>query len=291
MDLNSAQMFVNVVRVGSLSGAAEKMAVPLATLSRRIRDLERELGVQLLQRSARGTKLTDAGARLFEQASRGIDALVEAEQAVRSDEAQVKGSLRISLPPGFEPWWALLGAFQRRHPDVRVAIYTTERAVDLIVEGIDVSLRVGAVVHENVIARRLWRYRHVLVAGPALLRRLGAPTSPDALHAFPCGMWRRTTDSPGAWHLGGETVQPAPTIVMNDYSHLRDRALAGDILTELPPFLAREGLRTGKLVAVLADWPLPEQQINLIYPVHRHPSSIVRAYLDFCQEHAKRFLE
>lgn len=291
MDLNTAQMFVNVVRVGSLSGAAQKIAVPLATVSRRIRDLERELGVQLLQRSAKGTKLTDAGARLFEQASRGVDALVEAEEAVRFDQAQLKGNLRVSLPPTFEPWWSLLAAFQRKYPNVHVAVYTTERAVDLIAEGIDVSLRVGAVVHENVIARRIWRYRHVLVAAPALLRRIGAPKSPDALHTFPCGMWRRTTDSPGAWQLGDQTVQPTPTLMTNDYAHLRERALAGDVLVELPPFLAKAALRARKLVAVLPNWPLPEQQINLIYPVHRHPSTIVRAYLDFCQENAKQFLE
>lgn len=290
MDLNTTQMFVSVVRVGSLSRAAAKIGVPLATVSRRIRALERELGVQLLQRSARGTKLTDAGARLFEQASAGIDALVEAEHSVRRDQALVKGTLRLSLPPGFEPWWALIGAFQRRHPDVDVATFTTERAVDLIEEGIDVSLRVGAVVHENVIARRLGRYRHVLVAAPALLRRLGEPASPEALRALPCGVWRPMTDRPRAWQLGKESVRPNPVIVVNDYAHLRERALAGDIVTELPPFLAREGLRTGKLVAVLPDWPLPEQQVHLIYPAHRHLSAIVRAYLDFCQEHAKPLL-
>lgn len=291
MDLNTARIFVNVVRVGSLSGAAQKIGVPLATVSRRVRDLERELGVQLLQRSAKGTRLTDAGARLFEQASLGVDALVEAEEAVRHDQARLKGNLRVSLPPGFEPWWSLLAAFQQRYPDVRVAIFTTERAVDLIAEGIDVSLRVGAVVHEHVIARRIWRYRHLLVAAPSLVRRLGAPRSPDALHAFPCGMWRHTTVGPGAWQLGDQTVRPTPTIITNDYAHLRERALEGDILTELPPFLAKAGLRARKLVAVLPDWPLPEQPLHLIYPVHRHPSTIVRAYLDFCQEHAQRFLE
>jgi DNA-binding transcriptional LysR family regulator len=84
MDLNAARIFVAVVQAGSLSAAATRLAIPLATLSRRIRDLERQLKVQLLERSARGTKLTDAGARLYEQAARGIEALLEAEQAVVS---------------------------------------------------------------------------------------------------------------------------------------------------------------------------------------------------------------
>src|SRR6267378_2085252 len=102
-------MFVAVVQAG-LSAAATRLGTPLPTLSRRIRDLERQLSVQLLERSARGTKLTDAGARLYEHASRGVEALLEAEQVVASDQARLKGRLRLSLPQTFEPWWDLLAA-------------------------------------------------------------------------------------------------------------------------------------------------------------------------------------
>src|SRR3954454_21058523 len=135
MDLNATRMFVAVVQVGSLSAAATRLGTPLPTLSRRIRDLERHLGVQLLERSARGTKLTDAGARLYDHASRGIEALLEAEQAVVSDQARLKGRLRLSLPQTFEPWWELLAAFQRRYPDIQVYVYSTERRVDPIEDG------------------------------------------------------------------------------------------------------------------------------------------------------------
>src|SRR6516162_5882605 len=116
MDLNAIRMFVAVVQVGSLSAAATRLGIPLPTLSRRIRDLERQLKVQLLERSARGAKLTDAGTRLYEQAGRGIETLLDAELAVVSDQAQLKGRLRLSLPQTFEPWWDLLAAFQRRYP-------------------------------------------------------------------------------------------------------------------------------------------------------------------------------
>ena len=135
-------------RAGSLSAAATRLGIPLPTLSRRVRDLERQLKVQLLERSARGAKLTDAGTRLYEQAGRGIEALLEAEQAVISDQAQLMGRLRLSLPQTFEPWWDLLAAFQRRFPDIRVHVYSTERRVDLIEEGIDVALRVGGIIHD-----------------------------------------------------------------------------------------------------------------------------------------------
>jgi DNA-binding transcriptional LysR family regulator len=147
--------FVGVVQAGSLSAAATRLGIPLPTLSRRIRDLERQLKVQLLERSARGAKLTDAGSRLYDHASRSIEALLEAEQAVVSDQARLKGRLRLSLPQTVEPWWELLAAFQRRYPDIQVYVYSTERRVDLIEDGIDVALRVGAIVHPRLHTGRL----------------------------------------------------------------------------------------------------------------------------------------
>ena len=113
MDLNATEMFVHVVQAGSLSAAAERAGVPLPTLSRRIRALERELNVQLLERSARGTKLTDAGTRLYEHASRGIEALAEAEQAVMSDEARLRGRLRFRCRRHSSPGGNYLALFSR----------------------------------------------------------------------------------------------------------------------------------------------------------------------------------
>lgn len=290
MDLNAAEMFVHVVQAGSLSGAAERSGVPLPTLSRRIRALERELNVQLLERSARGTKLTDAGMRLYEHASRGIELLTDARQAVLNDEVRLKGRLRLSVPPAFEPWWRLLDAFQLQYPGIRISVYTTERQVDLIQDGIDVALRVGAIIHESMVARRILGYSHLLVAAPALLERLGTPRSPADLHRFPCAVWSADLSSRRLWTLGGHRVEPLPMLTTNDYLHLRDRALAGHVITELPPFLAASGIETGLLVPLLPSAPMPEQEIHLLYPSHRHPSSLVRAYLDFCRQRAAEFV-
>src|SRR5438477_4062930 len=208
MDLNAVQMFVGVVRAGSLSAAALRMGVPLPTLSRRLRDLERDLKIQLLERSARGARLSDAGARLYEHAVRGIDALVEGEEAVKSDQARLRGRLRLSLPTAFEPWWKLLGAFQRQYPDIQLSVYATDRRVDLIEDGIDVALRVGAIVHEAMVARRILSFRNIVVASPELVERLGLPDAPDALHRFPCAVWMSRTDVPARWELGGQEIEP-----------------------------------------------------------------------------------
>lgn len=290
MDLNAVKMFVSVVQAGSLSAAALRMGIPLPTLSRRIRELEKELKVALLERSARGTKLTDIGTRLYDRATLGIDALAEAEEAAKSDQARLRGRLRISLPTEFEPWWELIGAFQRRYPDVQVSAYTTDRRVDLVEEGIDVALRVGVLVHEAMVARRLLVYRHVLVASPQFMKRFGTPDTPDQITHRPCAVRCRDTNSGASWRLGEHVVRPQAILSTNSYLHLRNRALAGEVLTELPPFLATAHLQSGKLCAVLADHPMPEQEVSLLYPSHRHPSSIVRAYLDFCQASVGEFL-
>ena len=199
MDLNATRMFVAVVQAGSLSAAAIRLRTPLPTLSRRIRNLERQLKVQLLERTVRGTKLTDAGMRLYEHASRGIEALSEAEQTVVGDQARLKGRLRLSLPQTLEPWWELLAAFQRRYPDIQVYVYSTERRMDLIEDGIDVALRVGAIVHETMVARHVLSCRNVLVASPKLVKRFGMPVEPDALRSFPCAVWAARIDVPARW--------------------------------------------------------------------------------------------
>ena len=284
MDLNAVRMFVQVAQAGSLSAGAVRLQLPLPTVSRRIRDLERQLNVQLLERSARGARLTDAGTRLYEHASRGIEALHEAEQAVVSDQAQLKGRLRLSLPPDFEPWWDLLSLFQQRYPNIQVHVFNTERRVDMVEDGIDVALRVGTIEHETMVARRMLAYRHLLVAGRALVERLGIPDSVEALHRFPCAAWSSDANAAVRWHLGDDLITPDTVFTTNDYAHLRKRAVAGEVVTELPPFLATPALRTGELITLLPDKPMPEVQIHLLYPSHRHPSAIVRTYLEFCRQ-------
>ncbi|QPF84557.1 LysR family transcriptional regulator [Bradyrhizobium genosp. L] len=291
MDLNAVRMFVAVGQAGSLSAAAVRLGIPLPTLSRRIRDLERQLKVQLLVRSVRGVKLTDAGARLYEHAGRGIETLLEAEQVVVNDQAHLKGRLRLSLPQTFEPWWDLLAAFQRRYPDIEIYLYSTERRLDLIEDGIDVALRVGAIVHEAMVARRVLSFRNILVASPQLVKRFGAPKHPEALHRLPCATWASRIDERARWELGGHAVEPKAVLSTNDYHHLRTRALSGDVVTELPPFLAAAAIREKRLVRLLPQYPLPEWSLNLLYPPHRHQSTLVRTYLDFCQSYLPKIVQ
>ena len=142
-----------------------------------------------------GTQLTDAGTRLYEQASRGVETLLEGLESIGTDQVNLRGRLRLSMPPTFEPWWSVLSSFQGRYPDIQLHVYTSERRIDLIEDGIDVAMRVGAIVHESMVAKRILSYRHLLVASPILIDRLGQPDTPDSLLRFPCGAWNSGADS------------------------------------------------------------------------------------------------
>lgn len=285
MDYNAVSMFIAVTQTGSLSAAATRMGVPLPTLSRKIAELESHLKVQLLERTARGCRVTEAGSRLFEHASGGIEALQEAERLIVSAQARLVGRLRLSLPQSFEPWWELLGLFQRAHPDIQISVYSTERRVDLLSDGVDVALRVGAIADDTVVARHMLTFRHVLVASPRLVERHGRLNQPADLSRYPCAAWGSALDARPVWMLGGHAKQVSATFTVNDYLHLRARAVAGDIATELPSFLAAEPLKKGELLELLPKHPFPDTALHLVYRRQRHPSTIVRAYLDFCSAH------
>lgn len=289
MDLNAAKMFVAVVQAGTLSAAAQRTGIPLATLSRRIRELERELKADLLDRSVRGVRPTQAGARLYEHARRGVEALMEGAQAVASDQIRLKGRLRLSLPTAFEPWWELLSAFQQHYPGIELHVHMAERRCDRIEDDIDVALRVGPIAHDTMVARLVLSYRHVLAASPALIQRLGPPRRPEDLAAYPCAVWGPADDS--QWRLGDTVVRPQPVLATNDYAYLRNRVLAGEVVAELPPFLAAPAVREGRMLALLTDHPMQVRQVNLLYRSRRNPSAIVRAYLDFCLSRWAHFID
>jgi DNA-binding transcriptional LysR family regulator len=285
MNYNAVSMFIAVAQTGSLSATAAQIGVPLPTLSRKIAELESDLKVQLLERTARGCRVTEAGSRLFEHASGGIEALQEAERLIMNEQAALIGRLRLSLPQSFEPWWDLLSLFRCAHPDIQISVYSTERRVDLLADGVDVALRVGAIADDTVVARHMLTFRHILVASPNLVERHGALNHPTDLSRYPCAAWGSTLDARPVWMLESHSHKVSATFTVNDYLHLRARALAGDVVTELPSFLAAKHLEKGDLVELLPEHPFPDTPLHLVYRRQRHPSTIVRTYLDFCSAH------
>lgn len=172
MDYNSAALFVKVVQYGSFSETARRTNTPVATVSRWIAELEKDLGIRLLERSTRHLRMTQAGTKFYEYAARGFEAFETGLSILENQQQELTGTLRLSLPPTFFPWQELLQDFQVRYSKVKLEIFITERKINLIEDGIDVALRVGDRKDNQTIARKLGEYRHQPVASPYFLENM-----------------------------------------------------------------------------------------------------------------------
>lgn len=280
MDLNAVKLFVQASEAGSISEAARRSGIPLPTFSRQLRKLEDDLGMRLLERGPRGLALTPAGNQLVSEAQPALAALTEAEQRLH-DASGVAGRLRVSMPPHLDALWDVFHAFRRTYPAVTFDVFVTDRRVDLVADGIDVALRVGDQGTAGYVGRTLTRYRHRLVASPKFLaaHRLAAP---EDLATVPCACWR--SSGAGVWQLGETEVALEPVLVANDYLLLLRAAEAGEVVTELPPFLAARGLAEGRLVEPLAEHPLPERPLRALVVERRSMSPLIRQFLEHASE-------
>ncbi len=285
MDLNSARIFAHVIAKGSFSAASKSMGIPVATVSRRISELEDDLGMRLIERSTRRLRLTDAGSTLYDYVCRGVQEMEAGLLALSEQEANLGGSLRLSLPPSFEPMWDVLDSFSELYPRVEVDVFVSERRLDFIEDGIDIALRIGAVESLSAVARRLCSYRHVLVATPAFLGQHPIRHPGDILQVKTAA-WSKK-DQSVKWYLGEHELLVHPIVHANDYNHMRYIALRHRCVTELPPFFAKPYIKSGALVQVLPEHPMPEQTVQLVYPSRKSVSRITRAFIDYCVVHFK----
>ncbi len=177
-DLNSLTIFAKVVEANSFSEAARRLKMPTSTVSRRVADLEDQLGVRLLERSTRSLRLTDVGSEVLEHAQHSVELSESVDNIASNHLSNVSGTLRLSAPPSISDSLLapLVSAFQASYPDVRVQIFVTERFVDHIAEGIDLGFRVGMLKDSTLVARRILTYRHQLLASPAYLEKCKPPS-------------------------------------------------------------------------------------------------------------------
>ena len=286
-DLNALVIFAKVAEAKSFSAAARLLKVPASTVSRRVAELEDELGVRLLQRSTRSLRLTDAGAEVYDHARRGADVAAAVDAVAADHRSGVSGVLRLSAPLSLSDGLLspILLAFGADHPDVRVQLLVTERFVDPVAEGFDLVFRVGPLADSSMVARTLLTYRHQLVASPAYLARCRPPTSPADLpahrllafaHWRPRNRWSFRPATGGTEH----TVTFAPHLAMNDYAGLAAALAAGGGIAYLPPLVRPDLLRDGRLIEVLPGWHLRTAELSLVHPAHRHVRRPVRLFKD-----------
>jgi DNA-binding transcriptional LysR family regulator len=259
-----------------------------SAVSRHVADLEAHLAARLLNRTTRRLSLTESGQALHERAVQLLADLAEAEEAVTSTAAIVpRGTLRLtsSISFGVRHLAPAIADFRSLHPELRFDVELSDRAVDIVDEGIDLAIRIGVLGSQSLIARRIGVSRMHVCAAPSYLARQQAPALPEDLAAHACliyeyspeaDLWR-FADAAGRSH----EVRVDGPVRTNNGQLLCALAVAGVGVALEPDFIVAPDVRAGRLVTLLPGYASPTLGIYAAYPSRRHLSAKVRAFVDF----------
>ncbi|MEO0421465.1 MAG: LysR substrate-binding domain-containing protein [Pseudomonadota bacterium] len=292
MDKFSAlSAFVAVVEHGNFAAAARALGLSRSQVNRTVINLEDALAVHLFNRTTRAVALTPSGQAFYERVKSVLSDLSEAEQALRADHEEPQGEMRINAPMSFGIRYLgpALVRFMRRHPKVRVQLSLSDRFVDPVAEGFDMTLRIAEPSElPSLIEHAIVPVRRVICASPDFIAEYGEPQSLSALSALPClhygnlptgNLWRLRREG-ASW----EDVRVNGVLCANNAEVLRDAALSGLGLALLPTFVASEELADGRLRAVLKEYAAAPIALTLLYPPNRHLSARTRLFVKFMHE-------
>jgi len=283
-------VFAKVVEQGSFARAADRLELSTSAVSRHVADLEAHLGARLLNRTTRRLSLTEAGSAFFERAVQLLADLEEAEERVAAAAVAPRGTLKLttSISFGVRYLAPAIAAFAAAQPQVRFDVELSDRLVDIVDEGFDLAVRIGAVGSQSLIGRQIGTSQAVCCASPSYLAARGTPRTPADLGRHACmsyeytptrDLWR-FTDGDGRPH----DVRISGPLHANNGQVLCALAVAGLGITLEPDFIVAPDVRAGRLVPLLAGYATPSIPINAVYPSRRHLSAKVRAFVDFLVE-------
>ena len=283
--------FARVVELSSFTKAAISLNIPKATLSAQVLSLEKRLNVKLLHRTTRHVSVTKEGAAYYERATRLLNDLEETEAAVGQASRSYKGRLRVDTSGtlGRQIIVPALSDFFRRYPDIDLEIGCTDRAVDLLQEGIDCAIRGGMPLDESLVARKLIETQPITCATQTYLDQNGTPETPEDLekHMVVNYFSPRTGRVVGFNYLkDGEkvTIYGRRRVALNDIDACLSATLADIGIVQLPYFGVRDYITSGRLKKVLAQYPSERLPIHIVYLQNRHLSANVRAFVDWVVE-------
>ncbi|UMY18464.1 LysR family transcriptional regulator [Methylobacterium organophilum] len=274
------QVFARVAALGSFSAAGRALGLSQTGVTKHVAALEARLGTRLLHRSTRRLTLTEAGRAYGEACERILAEIAEAEAVAGAEAVEARGTLRLNVPLSFgvREIAPALAAFAAAHPAVSVELGLNDRRVDLIEEGWDLAVRIGALGDSSLIARTLAPCRIAVCAAPDYLARHGTPHRPEALKDHNCLSY--TLADAGGWRFGDRTYAVSGNLRAPNGAALVAAAIAGQGLVYQPTFLVGDALRAGRLVALDLGAPTPILPISALMPPGRRPAK-TRAFLAF----------
>lgn len=287
--LDAMRMFVRVAELGSFAAVAQQLGVARSIVTRQVAALEAHLGTRLMVRSTRRLSLTSAGTAYLEKCRVILNLVDAAETDAAEERAVARGSIRVGLPLSFglKRLAPLLLEFAERHPEVSLEMDYTDRRLDLVEEGFDLSIRITSRLAPADVVRKLGTCQVVTAAAPEYLARHGRPRRPADLAGHECLLYSGDPN-PGVWTYGtgesAERVYVRSRFTANNGDVLADAATRGLGITLQPDFIVQPYLQDGRLEALLGQFRPPALGIYALLPGGRHMPYRVRVLIDFLSQ-------
>lgn len=287
--LDAMQLFLDIVQHGSLSAAARARSISLPTVVRRLADLERHLGVRLLQRTTRRSHLTDAGREYLERARIAVSAVEDAEAAVSAQGGEPRGRLAVTAPLVFGRLHVgpLVREFLASHAQVTVDLLLVDRVVDLVAEGVDVAVRIAQLPDSTLVAKTVGSVRRVICAAPAYLARHAAVERPADLEGHAC-IAASPLISGDQWHITDpdqprRPIRPRSMLRTNSIDVAVDACIDGLGIGVFFSYQVASAIEDGRLVPLLDPFGPPPVPVSLVYPSARLQGAAARAFVALAQ--------
>jgi DNA-binding transcriptional LysR family regulator len=287
-------MLLAVVDNGSFSAASRALRMPVATLTRKVSELEKLIGARLLIRTTRKLTLTDAGIGYVESARRIVEEVEEAEQEAAGEFTTPKGALVISASITFGRVHVLpvVADFLADFPEINIRLLLSDRNVDLVDDRVDLAVRIGELPSSEMIATRIGSMRTIVCGSPGLLERHGMPSRPEDLLRFPCVTFEGPAPSPG-WRFGagGSELAVKPRLSVSTVDAAVEAAVAGVGLTRLMYYQVVGAVTKNSLRIVLDAFEPRPAPVHLIHPARGQMPLKTRRFLDFAAPRLRAAME
>jgi DNA-binding transcriptional LysR family regulator len=285
LDLNLLMLFMEIVNAGSISQAAARLATPKATLSRKLRQLEQQVGAVLLKRGPHRLEVTEVGQALLQHCQRIAAEAADASLVASEMQSQLRGTMRVCIPFGLASTWIseALARFALEYPDVRLTLHVTNSWVDVSEDPYDVAIYIGRVRNEHLPMRRLAELPRGVYASPKYIERKGTPQRREDLMNHDCiALENQLRDKLWTFDVpeGGRPVTVTPRMTVSDIIAAREMAVAGLGYAILTHAVCEAEVQAKRLVRVLPEWQIPPVEVAATFLERRHMPVRIRAFID-----------